>query len=601
MLKKFVLVLALMAFLSTAVLAAQVEVKAKVLDSSNNNAIEGASVTYRVSGTDYSGGITNFEGLASSIYLEEGTSGQIIATKSGFNTATVDFRVPSSGPFIQTVYLSDQDGDTDGDDDAPIFSNIPDQFLDEDDDFHNNIVDLWAYTSDDEDSDSELDFDLTQSNDDFIECFIDDDRYIDCTILDEDEAGTVTLTVRVTDTEGQSDSETFRVIFEEEDGDTFCSEIEFEDDEVTIFDNRTATHEISVFNDSTRIFNVDLVQVSESSPYFSVQPLDDDFSISPGENEDVSLRFITQNVTGTKTATIKLRLIGEFSNGVDCHFDDVEQEIEVTITDGSGDDDDEIEMVISPSTIDLLPGQSKTVKATIENNFSTTKCFDIELTENSSAVTASIEDNDFCLSRDDERELDIVIAAASNSQNQATNVQVAADYSSGTKFGFINVRIGSGTPPSVPPQVREITLTGYPTQLVLLANESKVFNATIGNKMGADLTNIAVTMTGLPQGIFFEPVFIPRLTKDSITTISSTIRTTSAVQAGNYTVFVEVASDQGRTLKPVTLNVTTSGSGGQDGFPSGFFGLAGLAGSAIVLLLILVIIVAVIAAIVRRR
>ena len=603
--KRFVLVLAIMAMLSTVVLAAQVEVMAKVLNSSNNSAIEGASVTYIIDGTSFSGGTTNFEGLASPIFIEEGKTGEITASKNGFVSSRVSFRVPSpplDQEFIQVVYLSDDDGDN-GDDDSPVFNNIPDQFLDQDDDFHNNIVDLWAYASDDEDSDSELDFDLSQSDNDFIDCFIDDDQFIDCTILDEDKAGTVTLTARVTDTDGQSDSETFRVIFEEDNSDAFCSEINVEDDEVTIFDNRTTTHEISVFNDSSRTFNVDLVQVSESSPYFSVQPMDDDFSITPGESEDISLRFIGQNVTGTKTATIKLRLIGEFSNGVDCHFDDIEEEIEVTIRDAAGGEDDDIEMTILPSTIDLLPGQSKTVNATIENNFSTTKCFDLQLSENSSGVTASIEDDEFCLSRDDDRELDIVISAASNAPNQTTNVQLEADYSSGTKFGFINVKIGSGTPQG-PTEPKEITVTGFSSTVALLANESKAFTATIGNKLGIDMTNVAVTMTGLPQGVFFEPAFIPRVSKDSITTIASTIKTTGTVQTGNYTVFLEVASDQGRTVKPITFNVANTGSaqdGDDNSFPSGFFGLAGLAGSALVLLLILVIVVAIIAAIVRRK
>ncbi|MBI4044114.1 MAG: hypothetical protein HY392_00205 [Candidatus Diapherotrites archaeon] len=598
------MVLAIMAMLSTVAFAAQVEVVAKIVRSSDSQPIEGALVTYTANGNNYSGGTTDSQGLAHHIFLEEGTTGEITAIKSDFIDNKVSFRVPSpppNGPFIETVKLvSDNGGNSN--DDPPVFSNIPDQFLDKDDDFHNNIIDLWAYASDDRDSDQELDFDLSQSDEDFIECFIDDDRFIDCTVIDEDEAGTVTLTVEVTDTDGQSDSENFRLIFEDEDA--FCSEIEIENDELSIFENRTTTHDIRVFNNGSRTYRVDLVAVSESSPYFSVQPVNDDFSITPGDSEEVSLRFIAQSVTGTKTATIKLRLTGEFSNGVECHFDDIEEEIEVTIRDASsGDgDDDEVNVSLLPSSLELLPGQSKVVKAAFENNFSVTKCFDLELSENSSAITADAEDNDFCVNRDDEREIDIVISAAANAQGQNTTVQLKADYGTGTKFGFINVKIGSGSPG--PTEPREITVTGFPGSVVLPANESKAFGATIGNKMGIDLTNVAVTMTGLPQGIFFEPVFIPRVSKDSITTVASAIRTTDNVQAGNYTVFLEVASDQGRTLKPVTLNVTNSGTaqdGTDNGFPTGFFGLAGLAGSAIVLLLLLVIVVAIIAAIIRRK
>src|SRR3989344_3074426 len=233
-----------MAMLSTVAFAAQVEVVAKVLNF-DNQPIQGASVTYIIDGENRSGGLTNSEGLASSTRVEEGKSGKITASKSGINS-TVDFVAPTpppNGQYIHTVYLDAENGGN-GNDDPPVFSNIPDQFLDKDDDFHNNIIDLWAFASDDEDSDDELRFSISQSDNDFINCYIDNRRFIDCTVIDEDEAGTVTLTVEVTDTDGQSDSENFRLIFEDEDA--FCSEIDIEDDELSIFENRTTTHDIRV-------------------------------------------------------------------------------------------------------------------------------------------------------------------------------------------------------------------------------------------------------------------------------------------------------------------------------------------------------------------
>ena len=121
--KRFVLVLAIMAMLSTVVLAAQVEVVAKVLNSSNNNPIKGASVTYIIDGTSYSGGTTNFEGLASPFLIEEGKTAELTASKNGFVTSRISFRVPSppNGQFIQIVYLSEGNGDNDGYDDSPIY------------------------------------------------------------------------------------------------------------------------------------------------------------------------------------------------------------------------------------------------------------------------------------------------------------------------------------------------------------------------------------------------------------------------------------------------------------------------------------------------
>jgi len=150
----------------------------------------------------------------------------------------VDCRAPTpnaSGSNTITVRVTDTDGAYDTDtfvvrviedfeeNYAPKINGIPDQEVNENDGAHYSMINLYSYTSDDQDSLSELDFEVVeQTNSGLINCYVDDDRYIDCSAPRLNASGSNTITVRVTDTDGAYDTDTFvvRVIedFYENDG-----------------------------------------------------------------------------------------------------------------------------------------------------------------------------------------------------------------------------------------------------------------------------------------------------------------------------------------------------------------------------------------------
>jgi len=584
-----------------------VQVNVKVVNSNNGSGISNANVYINALNNTYQLGTTDSQGMTSGVFLPAGTNGTAFANASGFSSNSSSFTVQSTGMQTIQINLSPTSSPPSGND-APSINNLPNRHFEENSGFHNNTIDLWDFAFDDEDSDSELSFSLSQSNTGLIFCYIDEDRFVDCQEPNNNDTGDSTITVTVRDTSGLTDSDTFTIFVEDDgfddddddgsSGNSMCSDIEISTENIFVQEGRTITKQIEVFNDNTRSFEVKQVSVSESSADYSVSPLDDDFTISGNETEEISLRFTTRNVSGSKKSTLKVRISGEFSNGVDCDISDIVEELDVTVQNNSTEN--ELDLTVSPQNIEMLSGETKIAKLTIQNDFSSRKCIELSATENSSTVSASVEDDEFCINARDEREIDVVINSSSVSSTQNATVQLKAEVSGNSEFAFINVKVSPRGGQGQPTDGQGITIESFEDEIAIQKNQSKTFTATIANHSSTDATNIAVTMENLPQGVFFEPVFIPRLAKNSVTTVSTSIRTVLP-EGGTYRTLLEASSDQGKSVREATVTVPSEAQPPVDTGGTGLAGLAGSLGIALILLLILVLFVVLIVALLREK
>jgi hypothetical protein len=125
------------------------------------------------------------------------------ATKEGDQiVCRADVRDEEENSDYDDVYVYVQETSANN---PPVLQGIPDQTTEIGEGAE---VDLWDYTYDVEDSDSELDFTLdSQSNTGVISCWISGDRYVLCD--DAEQLGQSALTVRVTDTGSAWDTDTF--------------------------------------------------------------------------------------------------------------------------------------------------------------------------------------------------------------------------------------------------------------------------------------------------------------------------------------------------------------------------------------------------------
>ena len=174
------------------------------------SATEDTLYTYDVDATDPDGDSLTFS-------LPQGPSGMTLSTSTGLIQWTptnnqvgninvkVQVQDPSGLSATQQFTIS-----VTAVNDAPILQ-IPDQTINEDAGFVDNLVDLLSFAFDEETSLVNLIFSvITQSNTNVVDCSLDSNRFIDCTTK-QDQNGFSDVNVRVQDESSLSTDNTFRV------------------------------------------------------------------------------------------------------------------------------------------------------------------------------------------------------------------------------------------------------------------------------------------------------------------------------------------------------------------------------------------------------
>ena len=110
----------------------------------------------------------------------------------------------ATGQGLVTVYCNNS---------PPEMNELADYNLLEGQSVSNPLSDLWNETSDVEDADANLTFEITgQTNTNLVNCAIASNKYVNCNLAGIETYGTSSVTVRVTDTGGLTDSSTFDFI-----------------------------------------------------------------------------------------------------------------------------------------------------------------------------------------------------------------------------------------------------------------------------------------------------------------------------------------------------------------------------------------------------
>ncbi|MFC1768997.1 NBR1-Ig-like domain-containing protein, partial [Nanoarchaeota archaeon] len=124
---------------------------------------------------------------------------------------------------------------------APTLAALPEKGYTANSGFKNNIVDLWAYAADGQDTDQQLSFSIVGNSDPNVAtCYIDADRYVDCTILNK--VSSTNVRIRVTDRQGATAERNLKInalnskpIFNNIPGQTFPVSSGFQNNIIDLF------------------------------------------------------------------------------------------------------------------------------------------------------------------------------------------------------------------------------------------------------------------------------------------------------------------------------------------------------------------------------
>ena len=355
----------------------------------------------------------------------------------------VDCRAPrdnDTGANTLTIRVTDTNGATDTDsvrievvpgsnrNDEPRLSNLPDVEIEENDGFNERLIDLWDFASDDNDSDSELDFRITsQSNTSLIFCSIDNDRYFECDPPRDNRTGISTVFIDVEDRDGSTDREAIEVeVFSERFGSGTCRDIDV--DTRTVFMDESDTERIvfDIRNRSNDDFEVTDVDVEESSSLLSVRDIDFDRFIDEDDEGELDFELRSTSVSSNKEVIVGIGVKGEFRDGRRCSFSDVGREtFRLRINNRSSSSSVCRDIDLRASNITVPENSERLRVVTIENSNSRDFIIDdVRARESSLYFSVRIEDEPSRVNSDDTERIELLIDTKNVSRDRTGEVEV---------------------------------------------------------------------------------------------------------------------------------------------------------------------------------
>jgi len=427
---------------------------------------------------------------------------------SGSNDITVRV-TDTDGRTDEDTFRVRVEADTGGDNDSPIIEGLPNVDIEENSGYSGSLIDLRNYTSDDFDSDSELDFRIeNQSNTSLINCLIVSNRFFECESPRVDATGTSTITIEVEDTDGATDSDTLTVeVFPENgSGNGSCSLIDVETRTIFLDESDRETVVFSIRNRANDNFIVEDVDVFDNSTFLSIGTIDFDSFIREDNNEDLSIDLVSNSVTSDREVSVTIDIRGQFENGEDCSFSEIEREtfrVRIDNDGGTGNNNgvcSDIDVITRTVTMD--ESDTENVSFEIRNNGNDEfRIIDVDVSESSSFLSVSNIDWDNLINEDDEGnlEFDLRSTSVSSDRTDTVEIEIRGEFADGEDCSFseigretfrVEIDNGGGTSSGV---CSDIDLTV--SNVTVPENTKRTHFVTIDNDNSRDftITNISVT------------------------------------------------------------------------------------------------------------
>lgn len=159
-----------------------------------------------------------------------------------------------------------------------------------------------------------------------------------------------------------------------EDGQNACSIVDVISEDVSIQEETTISHTITIINNTSDDFEIQDLDIFEGSSDFTIKletlETDDDFeSIIPAKGERTYPVTIESNRVGEDvTETVFIEIRGEFEDGLDCSFSEINGEFDVTIEDSGIEGGLCSEIRVDNSQLMIISNQTLAQTISLSNN-----------------------------------------------------------------------------------------------------------------------------------------------------------------------------------------------------------------------------------------
>ena len=494
---------------------------------------------------------------------------------TGTNTITLRATDPQGNSDTETFSVFVESEGNQGN--APIFSGFHDITLEENQEAELRIFDLWSMTTDNDTVDDRLDFSITQSDPNLVNCFIEDDagfeRWFSCNAPKDDRVGTNTIRLTARDPEGHSSTETFdvRVVSDNGNGnDGVCGDLDIQTDDVRVSEGRSRTFFIEVRNRSNDDFEIQNINLVGTGPFNIVVENADELEgnfIDAGDSVELEIVIDADNVGSSQTRTVDIELEGEFDNGDVCRRDDASAPLRVTVVNDGGSGGNAVcdDLRIDDSEIFVDENDRRTVRIDVENNAEQDfRINGIEVIENESFFEASEGSFSSRIDSGDTGfvEIDLDTDSVSSDRSGDVSVRIRGSFDNGESCSSndieqrIDVTVensgGSGTGNA------DFDVELRPENITLNKGQSKtVIIQVTNNRNATECFDVSLERSTTKLSTTLESTRFC-IGSDFDRELDLTVKADSSISNGNYSIDVEV-KNRGRT-ETQTLDVKVGSS-----------------------------------------
>jgi len=237
--------------------------------------------------------------------------------------------------------------------------------------------------------------------------------------------------------------------------------------------------------------------------------------------------------------------------------------------------------------LQITRNSSSTIYALVKNIGDFSEDYTLSISESYDYITAALSDSNAHLNAGESKQISIKLEIGADANVGAKSITLKASSAYETKEIALAFEVASERIL----QENVLRIESYPQVIDLNQGAEQMLTFIITNPTNETITNINISIEGLPSNIYFNAIDTGMVDANSTITAMGTIKLASNAGAGDWGLTLKVASDKYVTEKPMVLYVKKVSAEAEQEPEGAFVGLFALGPSAGLGILVLAIII----------